>query len=68
VRVGAAAKVLGIHVDTLRKLDRQGLIRLPRDWRGQRRLTDRDLDRLRAFLYPQVADRVSEDEPQQGRT
>lgn len=52
MRIGKAARVLDIHPDTLRKLERQGVFKAQRDWRGHRRFTDDDLKRLQELLFP----------------
>ncbi len=52
MRLGAVAKALGVSRDTLRRLERQGRITLPRDWAGHRRIGEADLDLLRAILFP----------------
>jgi DNA-binding transcriptional MerR regulator len=38
-RITEAARQLGVHPDTLRNLERRGLIRVQRDWNGARRFT-----------------------------
>ena len=52
LRVGEAARMLSVHPDTLRNLERRGLIRVQRDWNGARRFAAADLDRLRGLLFP----------------
>jgi len=52
VRITEAARRLGVHPDTLRNLERHGLVSIQRDWAGDRRYTPEDLDRLRALLFP----------------
>ena len=44
---GEAAKVLGISLDTLRRWDRQGRIRVGRDRANRRIVTAREIERLR---------------------
>ena len=56
MRIGSVAKALGVHPDTLRRLERGGAFKSKRDWRGHRRFTDEDLIRLRAILYPAVSE------------
>lgn len=56
MRIGDAAKALGVSGDTIRRLDRRGVVKIQRDWLGHRRLSDQDVDQLRAILYPQRAD------------
>jgi DNA-binding transcriptional MerR regulator len=51
-RITEAARALGVHPDTLRNLERRGLVRVQRDWAGSRRYSTADLDRLCALLYP----------------
>jgi molybdopterin-binding protein len=45
--VSEAAKLLGISVDTLRRWDRQGLIRADRDQANRRVIPASEIDRLR---------------------
>jgi len=45
--VSEAAKLLGISVDTLRRWDRQGLIKAERDHANRRTVPAREIDRLR---------------------
>jgi excisionase family DNA binding protein len=52
MRIADAARDLGISADLIRKLERRGEIKLPRDRNGHRRLSLSDLDRLRAIVYP----------------
>ena len=56
MRIGSAARVLDVHPDTIRRLDRLGVLTFTRDWRGHRRFTNEDLARLRAILYPAVSE------------
>ena len=52
MRVTEAAKELGISAATLRRLDRDGTIQMPRDFRGHRRISSADLEILRRLIYP----------------
>lgn len=52
MRIGDAARQLGVHPDTLRNMERRGLFTPARDWSGQRRYSAEDLDKLRAQLFP----------------
>ena len=54
-RIAEAARLLGVHPDTLRNLERRGLMRARRDWAGARRYALGDLERLRALLFPAAA-------------
>lgn len=45
--VSEAARLLGISVDTLRRWDRQGLIKAERDQANRRVVPAREIDRLR---------------------
>ena len=56
MRVGSAAKVLDVHPDTLRRLERHGRFQFQRDWRGHRRIRAEDLARLKAILYPNLSE------------
>lgn len=46
VPAGEAARALGISLDTLRRWDRQGRIRVERDARGRRQVPVAELERL----------------------
>ena len=52
MRIAQAAKQLGISPTTLKRLERQGLIQVQRDWNGDRRYTDSDIATIRAIYYP----------------
>lgn len=54
LKITEAARQLGVHPDTLRNLERRGLIRVQRDWSGARRYSADDVNRLRALLYPRT--------------
>ena len=47
VPAGEAARALGISLDTLRRWDRQGRIRVSRDGANRRVVAQREIDRLR---------------------
>ena len=51
MRLFETAQQLGYSPDTLRRLERQGVLEIPRDLRGHRRCTPEDVERLRAILY-----------------
>ena len=51
VRIAEFAKALGVSRDTIRRLERRGVISAKRDWAGHRRFTEADLDRIRAILF-----------------
>jgi excisionase family DNA binding protein len=48
MRIGEAAEALGISRDTIRRLERTGVIAPARDRAGQRRFSARDIERIRA--------------------
>lgn len=52
MRITAAARALGISISTLKRLERQGVIQVQRDWNGDRRYTDSDIAAIRAIYYP----------------
>lgn len=62
MRIGAISQALGVSVDTIRRLERRGVIVPSRDWAGHRRFTDEDLVRLRKILYPMGGNRVDVEE------
>src|SRR5437899_6288148 len=47
IQAGQAAKALGISLDTLRRWDRAGRIRVKRDASNRRVVSAREIDRLR---------------------
>jgi excisionase family DNA binding protein len=51
VRIGEAAHALGVSRDTIRRLERRGMITASRDWAGHRRFTEADIARLRTLLF-----------------
>jgi len=52
MRITETARLLGVHADTLRRLERIGTFKASRDWRGARRFTAEDVEKLRRLLYP----------------
>lgn len=51
MRIGEISRRLGVCPDTIRRLERQGIIRPPRDWNEQRRFTEEDLAFLKKVLF-----------------
>ena len=51
MRIGEFARQLGVHPDTVRRLERRGLLPTMRDWAGQRRFVASDLERARRLLF-----------------
>jgi len=52
MRIGAAAKNLGVSPDFIRALEARGAVPpIGRDCNGHRRLTSEDLDRLRRVIF-----------------
>jgi molybdopterin-binding protein len=54
---GEAARALGISLDTLRRWDRQGRIRVQRDSANRRIITGRELERVRGGDRPTLSAR-----------
>jgi excisionase family DNA binding protein len=54
MRIGEAAKLLGVCRDTIRRLERLGKITPLRDWAGHRRFSEADVARLRTLLFGQA--------------
>jgi MerR family transcriptional regulator/heat shock protein HspR len=52
LRITEAAQRVGCHPDTLRTLERQGLIHPRRDRAGARRYSEEDIERLRELMFP----------------
>ena len=52
MRIGDAARRVGISPTTLKRLEKRGLIRVRRDRSGQRRYTIDDIQRIRELYYP----------------
>jgi excisionase family DNA binding protein len=55
MRIGQVADVLGVSRDTIRRLERAGVIAPQRDWAGHRRFNPADLERLRVALFERPA-------------
>ena len=51
MRIGVVAKILGVSCDTIRRLERRGLVKPGRDWAGHRRFSPNDLEQLRDMLF-----------------
>jgi len=52
-RLKEGGKKIGVNADTLRSLERRGLITFTRDYNGHRRLTEEDLAQAEAILFPE---------------
>ena len=53
MRIQEFAQALGVSADTVRRLERRGVLTPVRDWAGHRRFTEADVDRARAVLFKQ---------------
>lgn len=51
MRIGEFAAALGLSVDTVRRLERRGVVFGERDWCGHRRFSEEDLGRARETLF-----------------
>jgi excisionase family DNA binding protein len=51
MRIGAVASVIGVSRDTLRRLEREGVMTPLRDRVGHRRFSEADIERIRAALF-----------------
>ena len=51
MRIGKISKITGFSTDTIRRLEREGVITPRRDWNGHRRFTEEDLKRLKEVLF-----------------
>ncbi len=51
MRIGDLARALGVSRETIRRLERRGVLTPRRDWAGHRRFTEADLDRIRDVLF-----------------
>lgn len=51
MRISEFARRLGVSTDTVRRLERGGLLTPQRDWNGQRRFVDGDLEVARRLLF-----------------
>jgi excisionase family DNA binding protein len=60
MKISAFAKALNVSPDTVRRLERRGVLTATRDWAGHRRFSDAELNRARAVLFGgrPVPDRV----------
>jgi len=52
LRIGEAARSLGVSPDTLKRLEERGVVAPRRDWIGQRRYQPRDMQILHEILSP----------------
>jgi len=52
MRIGDAARRVGISPTTLKRLEQRGLIQPRKDRNGQRRYTEDDIATIRALYYP----------------
>lgn len=52
MRTKEFAAALGVSPDTIRRLERRGVITASRDWAGHRRFSEAELSRVRARLFP----------------
>lgn len=51
MRIGDAARALGVSRDTIRRLEVRADLAPRRDWAGHRRFTEDDLKTIRGLLY-----------------
>lgn len=51
MRIKQFASAVGVSPDTLKRLERQGLLIPVRDWAGHRRYSAEDLERARVLLF-----------------
>lgn len=56
LRIGEVARLIGVHANTIRNLERRGLLHPARDWTGTRRFTEEDVATLRS-LFKRPAER-----------
>jgi DNA-binding transcriptional MerR regulator len=57
MRIMEFSRAIGVSPDTVRKLERKGVLASRRDWAGHRRYTDEDVDRARATLFGEAQER-----------
>ncbi len=50
MRIGAVAERTGLCANTIRRLEHKGFLRPARDWTGQRRFTEADIQRLQELV------------------
>lgn len=51
MRITEFARAIGVSPDTVRKLERRGVLVSQRDWAGHRRYTEDDVAQARATLF-----------------
>lgn len=51
MRTKKFAAALGVSPDTVRRLERRGVLTATRDWAGHRRFSEEELSRARARLF-----------------
>jgi len=53
IRIGEVAKEVGVSTETIRGLEKRGLISPERDWDGNRIFRPGDIERISQILFPQ---------------
>ncbi len=51
IRISEAAKRLGIHLQTIRELEKRGVIQVRRDWAGYRIFDEQELKEIEMTLF-----------------
>ena len=51
MRIGQFAQQLGDFCDSVRRLEKRGLLAPKRDWGGHRRFTEAEVARIKALLF-----------------
>ena len=54
-RIGEVAREIGVSDQTIRNLEKRGLISPERDWTGDRIFAPGDIQRISEILFPQQA-------------
>jgi len=57
IRIGQVAKEIGVSDQTIRNLEKRGLIFPERDWDGNRIFAPGDIQRISEILFPQEKER-----------
>lgn len=55
------SRLLGLHPNTVKGLERKGIIKPLRDRNGWRRYTEIDLERARQYFFGEQAEREAEE-------
>ncbi len=50
--ISEVAEKVGVHANTVRNLERRGMIKPQRGWQGWRIFSEKDVEEIRKILFP----------------